>query len=260
MEWMSREGPGGEKGWEEPGVIISACVKERKRLLGGVGGAKDSDRDKFNEAFRKFPSHWAISLSGEPTIYPKICGLVKELKKSPEVRSIFVVSNGQEPKRIAEMQRKKCLPTQLYISVDAPNENLFKKINRPSNKAGWKRLNRTLALLPKLKCRRVIRFTLIKGLNDDGKFFPEYAELFSKSGADFIEVKGYMFLGQSRKRLKFENMPTHEYVSGWCRKLASHLRGMKGNDYGIIDEDYLSRIVLFRNRKSKYKAKIGAKL
>ena len=42
---------------------------------------------------------------------------------------------------------------------------------------------------------RVIRLTLIKGLNDSEAAIPDYAALIERSEADFIEVKSYMALG-----------------------------------------------------------------
>jgi tRNA wybutosine-synthesizing protein 1 len=138
------------------------------------------------------------------------------------------------------------LPTQLYVSVTASDEELFSKINRSVCKDGWARLNKTLGIMAKLKCRRVIRFTLIKGMNDDDKYIKQYARLFEKSKADYIEVKAFMFLGQSRKRLKQENMPSHADVRAFAARLAKAM----GN-YRMHNEHELSRIVLLKRNDSK---------
>ncbi|MDD5337204.1 MAG: 4-demethylwyosine synthase TYW1 [Candidatus ainarchaeum sp.] len=232
---------------DEPAEIIAGVVEARKKLVSGIKGAQDSEKELWEESFKLFPSHWAISLSGEPTLYPKLPEMVKELRKHKEVRSIFIVSNGQEPKMIEKLAKMDALPTQLYISVDACNAKMFEKVNRPKYRDGWKRLNKTLGLLPELDCRRVIRYTLIKGVNDSEKEMKGFAEMFEKTKADFIEIKGYMFLGDSRKRLVFENMPKHEYVREYAKKIAKMLP-----NYEIIDEDYLSRIVLLKRKNSPY--------
>lgn len=227
---------------DEPAEIIKGVVEQRRRLLSGLGGAPDVNRRLWKEAFDKFPSHWAISLSGEPTIYPRLAELIQLLRSHPEVKSVFLVTNGQKPERLQQLVRENSLPTQLYISVVAPNENIFKSINRSLYPDGWQRLNRSLEFMSKLRgrCNRVIRFTLIKGLNDDEEYLKQYAELLEKSKADFIEIKGYMFLGHSRERLRQENMPSHKYVSWWSDRLANHLK-----NYKKINEDMVSRIVLF---------------
>lgn len=245
-EWMA-EIKMGKNEVDEPKEIIAGVLEKRKKLISGLKGAHDADLKKWKESFELFPSHWAISLSGEPTLYPKLAEMVKELRKHPEVRSIFIVSNGQEPKMIEKLKKEDALPTQLYISVDAADAKMFGKVNRPKYRDGWKRLNKTLSLLPKLDCRRVLRYTLIKGVNDSEKEISKFAKMFEKSKADFIEIKGYMFLGDSRKRLVFENMPKHEYVEEYSEKIVKLLP-----NYSIIHEDYLSRIVLLKRKDSPY--------
>jgi len=243
-EWMKKiklENP------NNPQLIIDETVKKRKKLMSGIGGAGDANKKLFLESFGKFPSHWAISLSGEPTIYPKLGGLIGLLRKNSEVKSIFLVTNGQEPEALENLKRKKQLPTQLYVSVSAPGKGLFKKLNRSVYADGWERLLKTLNMLSTLGCRTVVRLTLIKGVNDRERHAEQYAELFEKSRPDFIEVKSYMHLGLSRKRLKMENMAMHDYVRQWSEKIAGFLPS-----YGIEDEDPKSRIVLFRKKDSKF--------
>lgn len=236
-----------KNGVEEPKKIIEEIVRQRKRLLSGLGGAHDVRAELWKESFELFPSHWAISLSGEPTMYPRLPELVKELKKHIEVKSIFIVTNGQEPKILEKIWKENALPHQLYISLDAPNKTLYKKINKPLYKDGWERLNKTLSLTAKIPTRRVIRFTVIKGLNDDEKHFPRYAKLFEKSKADFIEVKAYMWLGYSRKRLKIENMPNHHDISRLSKKLLEYLP-----DYEYMDEQEESRIVVLKRKDTRF--------
>jgi tRNA wybutosine-synthesizing protein 1 len=251
MEWMKRIDM--EKGEvESPQEIIDTCLTQRKRLLGGIGGAADVKREAFEKSFRDFPSHWAISLSGEPTIYPLLGDLVKELRAKKEVRSIFIVTNGQEPEKLRKLAKEDALPTQLYLSLVAPDEKLFKEINRPVYKDGWQRLDETLGLLPELDCRRVIRLTLIKGMNDHEEALGHFAELLERSKADFIEVKAYMFLGLSRQRLEIKNMPYHKDVREWSERLEKKLE-----NYSIIDEDEPSRIVLLKRKDSGYPNLIG---
>lgn len=230
---------------DEPDYIIQETVRKRRKLIGGIGGAKDVNKQMFRETLNKFPSHWAISLSGEPTIYPKICEFVKELRKNKEVKSIFIVTNGQEPDKIEEMKKKDCLPTQMYVSVIAPNEKEFKKLNKSIYPDGWQRLMKTMELLHSLKCRTVIRLTVIKGVNDSPEAVDEFAKIIELSGSDFIEVKAYMYLGLSRKRLKKENMPLHDYIRDFSEKLALNIPS-----YRIEDRDERSRIVLFKRKDS----------
>jgi tRNA wybutosine-synthesizing protein 1 len=246
MEWMKRTSFGDDE-VDEPELIIAETVKARKKLVSGIKGGPKCDLRKFNEAFKLFPSHWAISLSGEPTIYPKLGRMIRELKGNPEVKTVFLVTNGQEPDRLAQLARDDSLPTQLYISLAAPNEALFKKVNRSMHKDGWERLNRSLELMAALPCRRVIRLTIIKGLNDDNDAFAGYAALITKSKADFVEVKSYMALGFSRKRLGPGFMAEHGQIRQFAEKLVAAMPG-----YRIEDEDEISRIVLLKRKDAAF--------
>jgi len=83
------------------------------------------------------------------------------------------------PEVLEKLVKEKALPTQLYVSVEAPTEEIHKKINSPLIKNSWKRLNKTLEIIAKLPCRRVIRMTIIKSLNDSN--IDKWAKLIKKA-------------------------------------------------------------------------------
>jgi len=148
---------------------------------------------------------------------------------------------------LKELSRKKQLPTQLYLSVNAPNEELFKKMTRSTVKNGWKIFNETVKLFPKLKTRKVFRFTIVKGYNDVD--LEGYAKIVNTGKPDFVEIKSYMAVGFSRQRLKYEDMPFHEEVRDFSQKLAK-LTKLK-----ILDEKIDSRVVLLGKSKKDMKIK-----
>jgi len=156
--------------------------------------------------------------------------------------SSFLVTNAMFP----EVLKKVC-PTQLYISVDAPNETLFRKIDKPIFKDAWERFNKSLEILSKKKCRTAIRITLIKEMNMCDT--SSYAELVKKADPDFIEIKAYMFVGSSRQRLSIKNMPRHNEVIDFSKKLEKQLDKWK-----IVDEQEESRVALLaKNKDTKIK-------
>jgi len=227
---------------DQPMELMNGIFKERRRLLSGYPGTPNVDKEKLNQALE--PTHYAISLSGEPTLYPFLPELILYLKSLPRTRSIFVVSNGMEPDMIRLMWKMNALPTQLYISMNAPNEELFIKITRPLVKDAWNRFLKSLKLLSLVDTRTIIRMTMIKGLNTDEKYIPEYAELLKIANPHFIEVKSYMHVGYSTKRLKKENMLYHEEIKEYAGKLLEHL-----SNYRLMDEYPPSRIVVLQNMK-----------
>ncbi len=220
----------GQRELDEPDKIIDNAIKAQRKLLTGFGGNDKVSKQKFDES--QNPKHFAISLTGEALIYPKLSELIRKLHSRGF--STFVVSNGQLPEVLSSLEP----PTQLYISVDAPNEQLFRQIDRPAFKDGWDRLMRSLDALKALKdkTRTAIRITVIKGMNMESP--EEYAKLIKRADATFVEVKAYMFVGSSRQRLSIKNMPTHREVVEFSEKIAESC------GYRIIDEKENSRVAL----------------
>lgn len=215
---------------DDPKTIIQECIKGQRILLSGHGGDMNVDIDKFRSA--QEPMHFAISLTGEPTAYPKLNSLIKEIHNLG--KTTFVVSNGMNPEAIKNIEP----PTQLYISVDAPDKELFMKVDNCTLKDGWERLLMSLNALKKLKSktRTTLRFTLIKGINMQDP--DQWGKIIKISDPLFVEVKAYMYVGSSRERLKIENMPRHPEVKEFAKQIAEH------SDYRIIDEKEESRVVL----------------
>jgi tRNA wybutosine-synthesizing protein 1 len=218
------------RGTDEPGAIIDSCVESQRKLLSGFKGYENVNMRKWREA--QDPNQAAISLTGEPTMYPHISGLIEEFGKRGF--TTFLVTNGQFPDRLRGMAE----PTNLYISLDAPDRETYRKTDRPTLPDFWDRLNGSLGLMKSFSCTKVLRLTMVKGwnmLNPAG-----YAKLIEKACPDFIEVKGYMHVGFSQRRLQKGNMPSHAEV----REFAEHVSALSG--YGKKDEHEESRVVLLK--------------
>lgn len=224
------------KKFDEPEEIIKGCIEAQRDLLVGFFGTEKANKQKLMEA--KNPKYFAISLTGEPTLYPKLSELIEGIHKMNACT--FLVSNGLFPKNIEKLNT---LPKQLYISVDAPNKKLYKEIVRPVMKNSWENFNKTLELLPTLKTRTVLRLTMIKNRNmTDEK---GYANIIKKSKPRFVEIKSYMWVGHSKENLERDNMPTHEDIKEFSRKIE------KLTGYKIIDEKENSRVVLLAQEDNK---------
>lgn len=245
---------------DEPKNIIDGCIKAQRKLLQGFKIDKNSkkkqlskaNQEKYEEA--QEPMQFAISLSGEPTIYPKIGELIEELRKRG--KTSFLVTNGLNPEKLEELINKKQLPTQLYISVNTPNKKMYNEFHKSLKKDAWERLNKSLDLMNKMKgkTRTIFRMNLIKDLNMDEKYIKEYSELIKKSQPMFIEIKGYMSVGYARKRLSYEKMPWHEEIIEFSNKLTEELNKNNEN-YKILDEHYFSRAVVIGKDKEMLKIK-----
>ena len=224
---------------DDPEVIVEEAIAAQRTLISGFKGDDRCDQALFKEA--REPNQAAISLSGEPTLYPKLGGLIDVLKRRGF--TTFLVTNGTLPKAL---ERLDPLPTQLYVTVAAPNEEIYKKLCVPRMPNGWNLLNETLELLPSLKTRTVIRHTLVEGWNTGWE--DDYARLDALARPMFIEPKGYVFVGDSRQKMTVRSMPSHERVRQFSSRIAEALPG-----YDIIAERVDSRVVTLAREGSRAK-------
>lgn len=220
---------GGE--YDNPKTIIDEAVKAQNNLLCGFFGNDKANKEKLEES--KTPTNAAISLAGEPMLYPEIDELIAEFNRRNF--TTFVVSNGQCVDKLKNLENE---PYQLYLSLDAPTKKIYNDVCQPQISEGWDNLNQSLDTLASFNSRTCIRTTCVKGRNMTN---PEkYAELIKKASPDFVEIKAYMCVGSSRHRLTPDNMPTFDEVKSFAQKIGENC-GKK-----IVNESEVSRVVLLQ--------------
>jgi tRNA wybutosine-synthesizing protein 1 len=220
--------------WDEPERIVCGSLHAQERILSGYKGNQEVDPQKLREAL--VPKHVAISLAGEPTLYEPLGELIHRFHKRG--LTTFLVTNGTRTNKLKELGEE---PTQLYVSVCAPNQEVFEKTCRPQVSNAWTKLNETLDLLPSFRCPTVIRMTLVRDMNMGN--VEEYAKLVKKADPTYIETKAYMHVGFSNLRLSFERMPSMEEIREFAAKLSDR------SGFGILDESEDSRVVLLSKRQ-----------
>lgn len=226
----------------DPPLMMERLMEERRKLIMGHYGDGAKDVQKLDESL--LPTHYAISLSGEPTMYPKLPQLIRYLRDLDATKSIFLVTNGQEPDMISRLADEDALPTQLYLSTNAADRDSFMRINQPRYDDSWERWNRTCDMLKDLDTRTVIRITLIRGYNTDKAMIGPFARMLADSDAHFVEIKSYMHVGRSTNRLERDNMLQMDQVRGFASAISE-----AGNVFSIMDESEPSRIVVLQNMR-----------
>ena len=234
--WRGLKAPVSDKWYgsiDAPDEIASDSIKTHVKLLQGFKGSDKADKTLVKEM--ENVRHVALSLTGEPIAYPKINELLKEFHKRRI--STFLVTNAQYPEKIKEIENA----TQLYLSIDAPNKALLKKIDNPLFDDFWERMNNSLDLLKTRNYRTCIRLTMIK--NENMCNAGEYAKLMQKGMPDFVELKSYMWIGGGRANYKLSNMPSMKEVQEFSKELLKFLP-----DYEYIAEHIPSRAVLIAKK------------
>jgi wyosine [tRNA(Phe)-imidazoG37] synthetase (radical SAM superfamily) len=207
------------------------------------------------------PKHVAISYDGEPTQYTRLGELICEFRRRRI--STFLVTNGTFPERIKLLKETGNLPTQLYVTMAAPDKETYIRVCSsvkpyfPVGRGHWENLNKTLDMLSSLDCRTVIRITSVRGVNMFN--CEKYRERVLSANPCFLEVKGFSISGNApriserlgttdlghndpsllKNALKYA--PTHEEMLEFARGISRDFEA-----FPLISQSELNRQVLMR--------------
>jgi len=220
--------------WDSPEKIAGGLVKAQQDIVSGYGGNAKVARGRYQEALS--PRHVALSLTGEPAMYPHLERLLQEFHARG--MTTFLVTNGTFPER---EEKWKTYPTQFYVSMVAPNEEVYRQAIRPASAGLWKKYLQTLGLMPGIgkKTRTVLRMTLARGVNDSD--LEGYASQIKLAKPHYVEVKSMVFVGGARqpgRKLSLGSMLSMDEI----KALAAELAKMTG--YRISGSHSPSRVVL----------------
>ncbi|XP_061733624.1 S-adenosyl-L-methionine-dependent tRNA 4-demethylwyosine synthase TYW1 isoform X1 [Nerophis ophidion] len=217
--------------------ILQDALEKHQNMIRQFRGVPGVKAERYEEGLSA--RHCALSLVGEPIMYPEINDFIR-LLHSRHI-STFLVTNAQFPEEIRTL-----VPvTQLYVSVDASTKESLKKIDRPLFKDFWSRFLDSLKALGEKRQRTVYRLTLVKAWNVEE--MQAYSELIALGQPDFIEVKGVTYCGESSaSTLTMANVPWHQEVVSFVQQLADMLP-----QYEIACEHEHSNCLLIAHTKFK---------
>jgi tRNA wybutosine-synthesizing protein 1 len=234
-----------ETKFDSPQEVYNGLMWGWKRCISGYKPV--ASLEKFEQAMN--PKHVALSLAGEPTLYPYLIELLQLLKDKG--LSTFLVSNGTMPEVFEKMIMTKITPTQLYITIPAPSKKEYIRVCKPLIKDGWERINKSLInksleVMSTFTTRTVTRLTMAKKIN---MIRPkEYVPLIRKANPSFIEIKGFVPVGFSQYRVTRENMPYIEDIKDFANEILAEMP-----DYQQVFEMEESKVVILSNNKHPLK-------
>ncbi|KII63013.1 S-adenosyl-L-methionine-dependent tRNA 4-demethylwyosine synthase [Thelohanellus kitauei] len=236
--WRHHANPVGTK-WtwnmDDPQFVVDNLIIQHKQMIKIMKGIQGANPERLAEA--QTIQHCALSLVGEPIMYPRINEVIDILHEKNI--STFLVTNAQFPLCIQNL-----VPvTQLYVSIDASTPETLKKIDRPLFADFWERLLQSIDFLKQKRQRTVYRLTLVKNYNNTNVC--EYSKLIERGEPSFVEIKAVTYCGQDESsEVRIHHTPYHYEVVEFSKKLLSYI-----SDYDIACEHEHSNSVLLAHKK-----------
>ena len=242
--WRHHKNPVGTS-WrwkmDDPNDIVQGAIDLHVRSIRELRGVPGVLPERFLDA--QTVRHCALSLVGEPIMYPRINEMIDDLH-SRDI-STFLVTNCQFPDAIRSLQPV----TQLYVSVDAADPISLKEVDRPLFSDYWERFLACLDALRQKQQRTVYRLTLVDQYNMTDA--AGYAHLIERGQPDFIEIKAVTYCGESKgSDLTMKNVPWHDDVVEYSRAICESTPFMR-ETYEMASEHRHSCIVLLAKKKFK---------
>ncbi|XP_053992806.1 uncharacterized protein LOC128883937 [Hylaeus volcanicus] len=226
---------------DDPDLILKGIMEGHKQMVKQLKGVAGVDPLRFESAVKTI-KHCALSLVGEPIMYPKFSQLLTKMHEKKI--STFVVTNAQFPDAL------KSLPpvTQLYVSVDAATPETLKAIDRPLFSDYWSRFMECLQHIRHVSYRTVFRLTLVKTYNMQEA--ENFGKLVLMGIPDFIEIKAVTYSGTaaSSKSITMKDIPWHEEVIKYAQSILQS-NPLLQETYQIASEHQHSCCILIAHKK-----------
>jgi tRNA wybutosine-synthesizing protein 1 len=226
---------------DEPVSLVDQLIGAHQGLVKNSSGMAGAIPDRVEEAL--VPRHCALSLVGEPIVYPRINEFTARLHDRNI--STFLVNNGQFPEQIRDLKPI----TQLYLSVDAANREDMKRLDRPVFNDFWERFQRSVEYMRAKKGRTVFRLTLIEDFNMSD--LEGYANMIRQGQPDMIELKQLTpaFQGFTSSPFRMKNVPAWDRIVDFGKELCAKIGG---TEYEIAAQHEHSKCLLLA-RTNKFK-------
>jgi wyosine [tRNA(Phe)-imidazoG37] synthetase (radical SAM superfamily) len=163
---------------------------------------------EVKKALKKYKNLDVITLTanGEPTLYPYLDELVKELHVVKNNSKLLILSNGATCKENIEILKNIDI---VKLSLDCATQSCFKKIDRPLNGLHVEDIINGIKEFRRVYQKElVLEVLVVEGINDKKREFQKLKEIFEEIKPDRIDIgtidrpPAYRVKGVSIQRLK----------------------------------------------------------
>jgi len=125
--------------------------------------------------------------SGEPTLNSRLGDIIKVIKKITEI-PVCILTNGTLFFR-EDVREEAALADLVIPSLDAPNEEVFKKINRPAGELNFEKyISGLIEFSNNFPGKLWLEIFIVPGINDDEESISQLVEISEKIKLDKIQL------------------------------------------------------------------------
>lgn len=128
-----------------------------------------------------------ITANGEPTLYPHLHDLIKQLKTLSGYKKLLILSNTTTIES-DETQKALCECDIVKLSLDAGIEKIYKRIDRPIPFSFDNMIQGMIKFRHKFQGELVIEILVVKGINDTQENFDALNILLAKISPDRVDI------------------------------------------------------------------------
>jgi tRNA wybutosine-synthesizing protein 1 len=204
----------------------------RNTMMAGLGSHPYVDSALLKDSYQA--KYWTFSYTGEPTLAEDLPQMLDDLKKRGS--TVLLVTNGTRPEVIEKL--KTTLPDQFYLSLNGYDRESFFYLTRPRSASLWKKHCDFALEFSRLKCRKVLRVTMLENFNMDEKAAAGYAHQIKLIKPEYVELKSFARLGQSIDNFPKEAVPTHARIMNFAQQVS------RASGYRLSCEHERARVAL----------------
>ena len=193
-----------------PEELFARVVEAHRQLVVGFKGNPRSDSRKAAEVLE--PTNVTFSLTGEACLYPHLDSLLGVFKENG--LAVVLVTAGAGAERLLSISNH---PPMVYTSLCAYDASSYETLCRPDG-PNWDNVLTFLRCQSSLSSTRVIRVTLIRGINNHA--WRSFGDLIALASPDYVEVRSFSPVGEAaalgRDRV-LELQECIDFSEGICR-------------------------------------------